>query len=188
MLFHERRWVQTQSVGGGRAKWAPSMYRYIASWSACNPCIRFTHQFFNVHLNSVLSMLDLPCCIALVLCLISELFLILYADQNGADPSLLMHGIRLSMSAVRVFTHTFHFGSTNRIRFANDHQPKYVQWATNLWLLQFRRYLCPRCLDARPHRSLCSQVVTPYGRIWAIRAFESVFRAVTLQMILSYVN
>ena len=35
---------------------------------------------------------DLPCCIILILCLISELVLIIYADVNGASPSLLMHG------------------------------------------------------------------------------------------------
>mmetsp|Transcript_6580 Transcript_6580/g.10782 ORF Transcript_6580/g.10782 Transcript_6580/m.10782 type:complete len:657 (+) Transcript_6580:98-2068(+) len=35
---------------------------------------------------------DLPCCIILALCLISELVLIIYADSKGASPSLLMHG------------------------------------------------------------------------------------------------
>eukprot|EP01084_Bolivina_argentea_P135149 238207_1 len=35
---------------------------------------------------------DLPCCCILLLALISEIFLISYSTQNGADPQLLMHG------------------------------------------------------------------------------------------------
>eukprot|EP01083_Nonionella_stella_P233767 823316_1 len=66
---------------------------------------------------------DLPCCIILILSLISELVLILHASQHGASPRLLMHGYDARMTIIP--PHTF---SSAQICDSSNKQGSYAIW------------------------------------------------------------